>query len=83
MKLLDYFYEAADSGNSRVWQMVDENSSELLEIMEEKQLEADPHVVIANGRALLEIAGMGETTDRESALAEAIEQLEKAKLLSP
>ena len=83
MKLLDYFYEAANSGNSRAWQIIDENSSELLDIMEEKQLEADPYVVIAKGRASLEIARMGETTDRESALAEAIEQLEKAKSLLP
>jgi tetratricopeptide (TPR) repeat protein len=83
MKLLDYFYEAANSGNSRMWQRIDENSSELLEIMEEKQLEADPYVVIAKGRASLEMAHMGEVTDREGVLAEAIEQLEKAKLLSP
>jgi len=83
MKLLNYFYEAADSGNSRVWQIIDENSSELLEIMEEKQLEADPYVIIAKGRASLEMAGMGEVTDREGVLAEAIKQLEKAKSLSP
>ena len=83
MKMLNYFYEGSDSGNSFLWSMVDKNSSELIEVMEEKQMEANPYVLLARGRATLELTRMGQMTDREAGINQAKDEFEKVLALTP
>jgi len=83
MAMLKYFYEAADSGNTGAWQTVETTASELAQVIDEKLLDPDPYVLVAKARAKLEIAGSGQTSDREKVLTEAISQLEKLKELTP
>ncbi|MCK5566007.1 MAG: tetratricopeptide repeat protein [Planctomycetes bacterium] len=81
--LLEFYYDVADSGNSNVWERVKTNASELLELFEEKDIEIDPYVVRAKARALLAMASLGQTTDRESTLEDAIKELNRLKEMEP
>ena len=83
MALLKYFYEMGDSGNHGVWQTVESTASELAQVMDEKLLKPDPYVLTAKARAKLEMAGTGQTSDREKILEEAIEELEQIRELTP
>ena len=82
-KLLEFYYDAADSGNSGVWQRIETNASELLDIFEEKDIEIDPYVVRAKARALLAMASLGQTTDREGTLEDATKELNRLKEMEP
>jgi tetratricopeptide (TPR) repeat protein len=83
LKMLDYLYEASDSGNSYLWVEVEKRISELFEVMEETQMEPDPYVLTARGRASLELTRMGQKTDREEGINQAISDLEKVIELTP
>jgi len=83
MALLKYFYEIGDSGNPGVWQTVESTASELAEVMDEKLLAPDVYVLSARARAKLEMAGLGQTSDREKLLTEAVAELEQLKELAP
>ncbi len=83
MALLKYFYEIGDSGNYVVWPTVETTASELAEVIDEKLLKPDPYVLLAKARAKLEMAKSGQTSDRESVLAEAAIELEQLKELTP
>lgn len=77
MKLLKYFYELADSGNYNAWKIVETRASDLIKLFEEKDLEPDLYVLSAKARALLEIGSLGQTTNREKTIEDAITELEK------
>jgi tetratricopeptide (TPR) repeat protein len=83
MALLKYFYEIGDSGNPGAWNTVQSTASELAQIIEEKQMESDVYVLLAKARAMLEIAALGQTADREKALQEAVVELERLKEMAP
>ncbi|MHC4882121.1 MAG: tetratricopeptide repeat protein [Planctomycetota bacterium] len=74
-KLLDYYYQAADTGDTRIWKNVNENTTELLEILEKQGTEPDTFLLTAHARSLLGIAQRGETTDRREPLNASIEIL--------
>lgn len=82
-KLLDYYYIAGDSGAAGAWKHVESNSVELIEIIKDKQLKPDPYILTANGRAKLEIARRGETTDSQSLLEEAVVVFRDLLILNP
>lgn len=81
--ILKFYYEAADSGNINLWEEVKSEASELIEIAEENGSEIDPFVVRAKARALLNMAALGQTTDRESTLNDAVIELNRLKELVP
>lgn len=83
MSLLRYFYDSADSGNDGVWETVKSHASDLLEVMEEKELPPDPYVLRAKARSLLRMAALGQTTDREKTINDAINELERLRELTP
>lgn len=74
--LLDYFYQAADSGQAAFWKNVHENTSELIEVLERQGQEPDVFLLKAHAKALLSIASRGESTDRASLLEEGVQVLE-------
>lgn len=81
MNLLKYFYESADAGNDNAWKTVETQSSELIEVFEEKDLDPDVYVLTAKARALLEMGSLGQTTNREKTIEDAITELEKIRKL--
>ena len=74
-KLLDYFYQAADTGDGRAWKNVNDNTTELLETLNKQGVEPDTFLLTAHARSLLAIAQRGETTDRRGPLNESMEIL--------
>jgi tetratricopeptide (TPR) repeat protein len=83
MAILKYFYESGDAGNPGAWQRVEKDASELAEVIDEKLLEPDLYVLLARARAKLEIAALGQTTEREKSLEEAVSELESLRELTP
>ena len=80
---LKYFYEVADSGNDQAWDTVETSASELMEVLEEKGLPPDPYILRAKAQAMLMKATLGQTTDREKSINEAINELEKLREITP
>ena len=68
---LENLYQIADYGNDNSWTVIEANASDLLDIMKEKSMEPDPSVLKAKGRALLEMADLGQATDLEVAVEDA------------
>ena len=83
MFLLKYFYETGDSGNSGAWQMVESTASELAQVIDEELEKPDTYVLLARARAKLEMANLGQTSEREKTLAAAAAELEQLKELAP
>jgi len=81
--VLDYYYQAADSGNNRIWKTIETNASELTDVMREKNIEPDPNIQLIKGRATLEITSLGQTTDREKSITDAITDLSGARQMLP
>ncbi|OXU14111.1 tetratricopeptide repeat protein [Sedimentisphaera salicampi] len=71
LKMLDFSYELADMGRANSWNEVKEISDELLLLYDEKNMEPDPFVVLARGRASLEIAKSGSATDTQKEVDDA------------
>lgn len=82
-KLFDYFYEIADLGQPQLWRQVQEYSEKLLEIEKENNLPADLSLLTAHGRAALEIARSGGTTNRQELLDQAMAAFQKYIELKP
>jgi tetratricopeptide (TPR) repeat protein len=82
-KLFDYFYEIADLGQSLYWKQVQEYAEKLLEVEKEKNLTADPLILSAHGRAVLEIARSGGTTNRQELLDQAVADFQNYIKLKP
>ena len=83
MILLKNYYEAADSGIFSMWQRVESSASELIEVMEAKEMEVDNFALLARARAMQVIASLGQTSNREQSLEDAISALEKVRELIP
>ncbi|HPD45451.1 MAG TPA: tetratricopeptide repeat protein [Anaerohalosphaeraceae bacterium] len=73
MKLLQYFYDAGDSGNRTAWVRVKE---QVEEIIQRSSGQPDAFVLKARGRAYLEMAASGEVTDRAGTVDKAIADFE-------
>jgi Tfp pilus assembly protein PilF len=82
-KLLDYFYQMADGGNSAAWKKVDEYATKLLEIFEQTKQQPELLVLTASGRACLEIAKQGSEIHRDNLLDRATKSLDQLKKLTP
>ncbi|MBM4103281.1 MAG: tetratricopeptide repeat protein [Planctomycetes bacterium] len=82
-KLLDYFYQAADSGNSGLWKQVDEHATKLLEVFEQTKEQPVREVLMAAARASYEIALQGSETYRQERAERAAKLLEQLKKLAP
>ena len=82
-KLLDYFYQAADSGSDGVWKMVAENASKLREVYEKTAKAPEPYVLLLEARASLSIARLGSVADRPGMLERAVKNLEQLKKVTP
>lgn len=68
---LENLYQIADYGNNNSWSAIEANASDLLDVMKEKSMEMDTYVLKARGRALLEMADLGQATDLEVAVEDA------------
>lgn len=77
--LLDYSYQAGDSGNWGAWRNVESNASELID----KQLDTGTDIYMYKSRAILELTKRGQTTDRQKSIAEVVDYLEKVRQLEP
>lgn len=82
-KMFDYFYEVADLGQSQAWKQVQNYSGDLLKILEETQQPTDSKVLLAHGRACLEIARLGTTSDRLELLKEAATDFQRYLEMNP
>ena len=71
-KLLDFYYQAANAGDVRAWKTVEENTTELIDILGAQGTEPDTFLLTANAKALLSIAQRGGTTDRREPLDKCI-----------
>ncbi|MDD5010768.1 MAG: tetratricopeptide repeat protein [Phycisphaerae bacterium] len=79
LAMLDYSYQLAMSGNWTAWKEVESNASELIE----RQLDTTPRMYRIKGQAILELVKHGQMTDRESAINDAIENLQKSSQEEP
>ncbi len=68
---LENLYQIADYGNDNSWNTIEMNASDLLDVMKEESIELDPYVLKAKGRALLEMANLGQATDLPIAIENA------------
>ena len=68
---LENLYQIADYGSNNSWSAIEANASDLLDIMKEKSIEPDPYVLKAKGRALLEMASLGQAPDLQDAIEDA------------
>jgi len=80
-KLLEYFYESADSGNPTAWPIVREEAQALIDLGSPDA--QDSFVQIALGRAKMEIAALGQEAEREKLLNEAKDILERLRQARP
>lgn len=76
-KLLDFYFTAADAGDPRLWKDVQENTTETMKVMKDKNIEPDNALLKAHARALLSIAERGETTNRREMLRESMDVLNR------
>ncbi|MEN8128298.1 MAG: hypothetical protein ABFR90_10925, partial [Planctomycetota bacterium] len=74
-KLLDFYYQAADAGDARSWGPVEEQTTEILDILEREGTEPDTFLLMANAKAELSIARRGATPDRRTPLDKCIASL--------
>ncbi len=79
LAMLDYGYQLAMSGNWTVWKEVESNASELIE----RQLDTTPRMYRIKGQAILELVKHGQMPDRENAINDAIENLQKSSQEEP
>lgn len=75
--LLNYYYQAADSGQAGFWKDVYEHTSGLMEILGRQGQEPDAFLLKAHAKALLSIARRGESTDRKKLLDDCVVDLDK------
>jgi tetratricopeptide (TPR) repeat protein len=79
LALLDYSYQLADAGNWTVWKDVESNVSELID----KELDTSPRMYRIKGQALVDLVKHGQMTDKEAAIKDAIEILQKTNQDEP
>ncbi len=82
-KLFDYFYEVADLGNPQTWKQVQDYARDLLKILQEAQKPVDSKVLLAHGRAALELARLGAVSNRLEIIQEAAADFQKYIELNP
>jgi predicted Zn-dependent protease len=82
-KLLDYYYQMADSGSDGAWKMVDDNASKLRGIYEKTSQSPDSYVLLSEARAAISIARLGSVANRREMLDKAVKNLEQLKKLAP
>ncbi|MCI0499023.1 MAG: hypothetical protein L0Y36_05010, partial [Planctomycetales bacterium] len=76
-KLMDFYYQAADAGDPRLWKNVHENTTKLMDILKKQGTEPDSSLLLSHAKALLSIAQRGETTNRSEPLNECVAVLEQ------
>lgn len=74
-KLLDFYFQAADSGDVRLWKDVHDNTTKIIEILKATNSEPDTALLKAHARALLSMASRGETTNQRQLLDESVTAL--------
>jgi tetratricopeptide (TPR) repeat protein len=82
-KLFDYFYEVADLGQPQAWKQVQDYAQQLLKIYEETSKPLDPQVLLAHGRAALEIARSGAVSNPLQLLQEAAADFQRYLEIKP
>lgn len=82
-KLLDFYYQSADSGNEGAWKLVEQNASKLLEIQQATSQPLDPNLLLAEARATIAIARLGNVADRSEMLNRSFASLEKLQKIDP
>lgn len=69
-KLLDFYFQAADAGDTRLWKDVYENTKDIMDVLKTQNTEPDSFLLKAYARAMLSMAGRGEGTNRQQLLDE-------------
>ncbi|HPP55639.1 MAG TPA: hypothetical protein PK054_03560, partial [Anaerohalosphaeraceae bacterium] len=82
-KLFDYFYEVADLGQPQAWKQVQDYARDLLKILEEAQKPLDSKVLLAHGRASLEMARLGAVSNRLEVVQQAASDFQRYIELNP
>ncbi|MBL7214771.1 MAG: tetratricopeptide repeat protein [Phycisphaerae bacterium] len=75
-KLLDFLYQVAEAGDSRVWKTINENITELLEALKRQEIEPDTSLLTKHAKSFLLMAQRGETTNRQELLTKSLQVLE-------
>ncbi len=75
LRILEYAYETGDTGQANSWEMVKKVSQEILDLSAETDIEPDIFVLLARGRASLEIAITGQTAEIQREVEDAREYL--------
>ena len=79
LAILDYNYQIATSGNWMTWKEIESNASELID----KKLDTSPRTYRIKGQALVELVRHGQMTDKDKAIDDAMENLQKASQAEP
>lgn len=75
-KLVDFYYQSADAGDSRSWKTVNEYTTKLIDALQEQGEKPDTALLIEHAKSLLFMAQRGETTNRKELLAQCQEVLD-------
>jgi tetratricopeptide (TPR) repeat protein len=79
LAILDYNYRIATSGNWMTWKEIESNVSEMID----KKLDTSPRMYRLKGQALVELVKHGQMTDKDKAVNDAMENLQKASQTEP
>ncbi|MBN1125984.1 MAG: tetratricopeptide repeat protein [Sedimentisphaerales bacterium] len=82
-KIVEYYYESADTGSPMAWSVVRDEATAWLDAFKSQGLEPECFTLVALGRSKLEMARLGQETQREVILEEGKELLERALALQP
>ncbi|MFI4911425.1 MAG: tetratricopeptide repeat protein [Sedimentisphaeraceae bacterium JB056] len=83
MRILEFAYQTGDTGQANSWETVKKVSQEIIDLSDEANTEPDLFVLMARGRASLEIAIMGQTANIEQEVKEAEDYLIRLLRRSP
>ncbi len=81
--LLDYYYQAAEAGTAVLWKTINENTTEILDILKSQNTEPEASLLSTHAKALLSIAQRGEVPNRQELLDECIAVLDPLIEQSP
>lgn len=74
--LLDYFKQTADAGDNRLWKIINEHTTEILDVLEQQNTAPDTDLLITHAQSILEMAQRGDSPNRKELLADSIQRLE-------
>lgn len=76
-QLLDYYLQAAEAGDNRLWKTIHEHTTEIIEVLEKQDTPPDIELLTTHAKAKLSMAQRGDTPNRKELMAESVQLLEQ------